>query len=155
MTARKAKAPTLRPVEAFYETTQTNERFKMKDTTAKANKQDNSLPTNQQARNIALKMVGDIMQTLVNLRLADKDWDGKNDGDADFALDLAHKELQCLQAAQTDKEHEFFTSWWRISAVVSLADNAFKRDCLFKSHLEALPEAFRVLGEMIEITEAA
>jgi len=126
----------------------------MKDTTAKPKRQDTDLPSHQQARNMALKLVGGTMKTLENIRLADKDWDSKNDTDADFALDLAHKELQSLQAEKTISEQEFFTSWWRISSVVCLADNAFKRDCLFKRHLQSLPEAFRVLGEMIDLAEA-
>ena len=150
---KKAKAPVRGTTEAFCETTQTNEGFKMKDTTAKAKKQDDCLPSHQQARNMALKMVLGTMKTLENIRFADKDWDDKNDNDADFALDLAHKEMQGLQAAKTISEQEFFTSWWRVSSVVCLADKAFKRDCLFKRHLQSLPEAFRVLSEMIELTE--
>lgn len=124
----------------------------MKDTTSRTNGQDATLPTVQQARNLAIAVILDTMQMMANIRRTDKDWDGKNDSDADFALDLARKELKSLQDAKGISGDEFFTSWWQISSVVSLADNALKRECLFKDCLKKLPENFRVLGEMIELS---
>jgi len=154
MTAKKAKAPTGATVEAFWNEPTNRARFNMKDTTSRTNGQDATLPTVQQARNLAIAVILDTMQMMANIRRTDKDWDGKNDSDVDFSLDLARKELQSLQASKSISEDEFFKSWWQISSVVSLADNALKRECLFKDCLKKLPEDFRVLGDMIELAEA-
>ena len=149
MTAKKAKAPTLGPVEAFCETTLVEKDFAVKDTTAK--KQDQDLPSFRQAVNMALKMTTSVMTTLASVRLADTQWDD-DDCDADFSIDLARRELERLSAAKDLTETEFFRSWWQIYSVVSLADKAFKRDCIFKNHLQCFPESFRVLGEMVELS---
>lgn len=126
----------------------------MKDTTEKSKKQGGDLPTSRQARNLSVKMICDRMATLSRLRETDKEFGGGSECDADSALDLARKELEYLQDAQGLSELDFLTSWWRISSVVTLADNAFKRDCLFKTYLQGLTRDFDVLGDMIEQSEA-
>lgn len=153
MTAKKAKAPTIGPVEAFWNEPTNSARFNMKDTTAKAKKQGEGLPTSRQARNLSLKMVRERMATLSSVREADKDFGGGCECDADSALDLARKELSYLHDTPELSEIDFLTSWWRISSVVTLAGNSFKRDCLFKTYIQGLVRDFTVLGEMIEQSE--
>lgn len=125
----------------------------MNSTSNKKAAQERELPTFNQAVNMALMMVGDVMDTLATVRRADTNWDD-NDSDADFSIDLARKELDSLIRSKCISEKEFFESWWRISSVVSLADKSFKRECTFKDYLRVLPESFRVLGEMIELSGA-
>lgn len=153
MTAKKVKAPTAVTVEAFEIEPTKRARFTMKDTTAKAKRQGGDLPTSRQARNLSLKMVRESMATLSTVREADKDFGGGCECDADSALDLARKELDYLHGTPELSEMDFLTSWWRISSVVTLAGNSFKRDCLFKTYIQGLVRDFTVLGEMIEQSE--
>ncbi|QBM27966.1 hypothetical protein [Hydrogenophaga pseudoflava] len=108
-----------------------------------------ALPSFRQAVNMALKMTTSVMKTMEAVRLADTDWDD-DDSDADFSIALASRELARLSGIEDLTEDEFFRSWWQVYSVVSLADKAFHRDCIFKNHLRCFPESFRVLGEMVE-----
>lgn len=100
---------------------------------------------------MALMMTTSVMKTLETVRLADAEW-SDDDSDADFSIALASRELARLSGVEDLTEAEFFRSWWQVYSVVSLADKAFHRDCIFKNHLRCFPESFRVLGEMVELS---
>lgn len=112
---------------------------------------EEGLPSFRQAVNMALRITTSHMNSLASARMADADW-SDDDCDVDFSIDLASRELVRLTESTDLTEDEFFRSWWQVNSVVSLADKLFKRDCLYKNYLQCIPESFRVLGEMVEIS---
>lgn len=112
---------------------------------------EEGLPSFRQAVNMALRITTSHMNSLASARMADADW-SDDDCDVDFSIDLASRELVRLTESTDLTEDEFFRSWWQVNSVVSLADKSFKRDCLYKNYLQCIPESFRVLGEMVEIS---
>ncbi|MFJ1020967.1 hypothetical protein WLX09_15765 [Bordetella bronchiseptica] len=107
----------------------------------------------RQAARLAMVVVSNNLERLVEIRCDDEEWDEK-DVCVDMAVDLALKMTRQLCAAQPATFDQMAFDWAQIYSIIDLANRAFSRpETAYGRFLSYLASAFDVLGEMVELAD--
>jgi hypothetical protein len=112
------------------------------------------LPAVNPSIEMSMAMICRNLGELVEIRCNDSEWRDKEDCNVDLTIDLVLSLARKLRTSNKSDFDQLLFDWVQLSSVVDLAKAAFSRpDSRYGRRLSHLSDAFRVLGEMMEIAQ--